>query len=491
MNFKKSFATVALTLLACASVGSLTSCGETEGGVVFWHTMGKSNQSLLNDMIKSFQASPEGKDANGNPIVVTHAAQGGYTDIRAKLLKAIPAKKTPTMAYAYPDHVADYINAGAVLKLDDFIANEEYGLTEEDLNDYSLYWSEGTCYDNEGSVYSVPYTKSTEVIFYNADVFEELGYSAPTSWYNDADPNDVTTMVGLCRKMKADFKAWFRSKNSTATEAQVQAAYDAFVPLGYDSDDNMYITLSAQLGIPYTSINDDMSGNFDFGGTNLKGTDEAREMVKRIKSWYDEGLMLTKGSLPNNTYTSTKFTSEALWMSIGSTGGTSYNKTDDFKVAVAPIPQQNPNAPKVISQGPSICFFQNSKITLEQQINSWKFYKWITSTENTAAFAMMTGYEPVRLSAYESEDYQYHMDTTRDDADLYTIVAALTSTEAVTGAYFTSPAFLGSATARDQVGGIITQTLLEKNISETHTIEQELDENFYNAMMECLFAVAN
>lgn len=234
-----------------------------------------------------------------------------------------------------------------------------------------------------------------------------------------------------------------------------------------------------------------MSGNFDFGGTNLKGSDEAREMVKRIKSWYDEGLMLTKGSLPNNTYTSTKFTSEALWMSIGSTGGTSYNKSDDFKVAVAPIPQQNPAAPKVISQGPSICFFQNSKITLEQQINSWKFYKWITSTENTAAFAMLTGYEPVRLSAYESEDYQYHMDTTRDDADLYTIVAALTSTEAVTGAYFTSPAFLGSATARDQVGGIITQTLLEKNISETHTIEQELDENFYNAMMECLFAVAN
>ena len=491
MNFKKSFATVALTLLACASVGSLTSCGETEDGVVFWHTMGKSNQNLLNNMIKSFQDSDEGKDANGNPIVVTHAAQGGYTDIRAKLLKAIPAKKTPTMAYAYPDHVADYINAGAVLKLDDFIANKEYGLTEEDLNDYALYWNEGTCYDKDGSVYSVPYTKSTEVIFYNADVFEELGYSAPTSWYNDADPNDVTTMIGLCRKMKADFKAWFRSKNSKATEDQVQAAYDAFVPLGYDSDDNMYITLSAQLGIPYTSINDDMSGNFDFGGTNLKGTDKAREMVKRIKSWYDEGLMLTKGSLPNNTYTSTKFTSEALWMSIGSTGGTSYNKSDDFKVAVAPIPQQNPDAPKVISQGPSICFFQNSKITLEQQINSWKFYKWITSTENTAAFAMLTGYEPVRLSAYESEDYQYHMDTTRDDADLYTIVAALTSTEAVTGAYFTSPAFLGSATARDQVGGIITQTLLEKNISETHTIEQELDENFYNAMMECLFAVVN
>lgn len=27
-------------------------------------------------------------------------------------------------------------------------------------------------------------------------------------------------------------------------------------PLGYDSDDNMYITLSAQYGIPYTSIKD-------------------------------------------------------------------------------------------------------------------------------------------------------------------------------------------------------------------------------------------
>ncbi|MGM9858515.1 MAG: extracellular solute-binding protein [Bacilli bacterium] len=488
MNFKKSFSTVAFALLACASVGALTSCGEDPERVVFWHTMGKTNQALLNEMIEAFQESDEGKNPDGSPIVVEHAAQGGYTDIKAKLLKAIPAKTTPTMAFAYPDHVAEYINAGAVLKLDDMIASKEYGLLEE-LADYSIYWSEGTCYDTAGSVYSVPFTKSTEVIFYNATVFKEMGYEIPTSWYNEKDPNDVTTMFGLCRKMKSDYETWYRKHNSTATADQVTAAAKAFVPLGYDSDDNMYITLSEQLGIPYTSLNDDMSGNFDFGGSDLKGNSEARALIKRLRGYYDEGLFVTKGTLPNNTYTSTKFTSEALWMSIGSTGGTSYNKSDKFEVAVAPIPQQDPSNPKVISQGPSICFFKNSKINEQAQINSWKFYKFITSPENTAAYAMLTGYEPVRLSAYESEDYVYHKDITRDDADLYTKVANLTSSSAVTGAYFTSPAFVGSATAREQVGGIITQTMLETNISASHTLDQELDENFYNAMMECLFAV--
>ena len=225
--------------------------------------MGKSNQDLLNIMIEDFQKSDEGKDAEGKPIVIEHAAQGGYTDIKAKLLKAIPAKTTPTMAYAYPDHVAEYINAGAVLKLDDMIANEEYGFSKEEkeLEDYAMYWSEGTCYDKAGSVYSVPYTKSTEVIFYNKTVFEEMGYSIPTKWFNDKNPNDVTTMFGLCRKMKADYEGWFKKHNKTATPDQISTAVKSFVPLGYDSDDNMYITLSAQLGIPYTSINDDMTPN--------------------------------------------------------------------------------------------------------------------------------------------------------------------------------------------------------------------------------------
>ena len=55
MNFKKSFSTAAFALLACASGGSLTSCGDNGDKVVFWHTMGKSNQDLLNIMIDAFQ----------------------------------------------------------------------------------------------------------------------------------------------------------------------------------------------------------------------------------------------------------------------------------------------------------------------------------------------------------------------------------------------------------------------------------------------------
>ena len=41
-------------------------------------------------------------------------------------------------------------------------------------------------------------------------VFEEMGYSVPTIWYNDENPNDVTTMFGLCRKMKDDYEGWLK-----------------------------------------------------------------------------------------------------------------------------------------------------------------------------------------------------------------------------------------------------------------------------------------
>ena len=99
---------------------------------------------------------------------------------------------------------------------------------------------------------------------------------------------------------------------------------------------------------------------------------EAKALITRLKGYYDEGLFVTKGTLPNNTYTSTKFVKEELIMSIGSTGGTSYNipaKDSDgnylFDVKVAAIPQANPANPKVISQGPSIVFFKIAKCSDE------------------------------------------------------------------------------------------------------------------------------
>lgn len=434
-----------ISLIALLSVGGLSACGGSNNGpwdgtVTFWHTMGQANQALLDRMISEFEAANPG-------IKIAAYSQGGYDDIAGKLRDAIPAGTTPSLSFCYPDNVASYLSAGAVENLAPYVDNEEYGFTEAEggVSDFiASYWNEGKNYQEEG-LYSLPYAKSTEALFYNKTVFEEMGYTVPTTWEE---------MWTLCRKMKTDLG----SKIVT--------------PLGYDSDSNLFITKCEQEGIPYTSA----AGDDHFLFVN----DKAKAMVGGLKALYDEGLFITKGTQPNSTYTSTQFTNAKILMSIGSTGGTTYNKSLNFEVGVAPIPKGTING-HVVSQGPSICIFKRAKA--EEKVAAWKFYKHITNTINSANFSISTGYEPVRTSSLESDMYKEYLTTAynTDGSTKNLLAAAAVCTRdnyATKNLYFTSPVFNGSDTARDEVGGIISNVLLG-----TKTIDQA----FTDALTNCLF----
>ncbi|MFA5421426.1 MAG: extracellular solute-binding protein [Bacilli bacterium] len=422
----------------------LTGCdGDGRTKVVFWHTMGASNKALLDDMIAEFAAlHPD--------INVTHASQGGYPEIRDKISSAIPAGTTPTMAFCYPDHVANYIKSGAIEDMTPYLTDEEIGFVEAEgshlegevvksgVDDFVPgYWGEGLEYQVDG-LYSVPFSKSTEALFYNVDFFNAHSLEVPTTW---------TEMLALCRTIKA--------------------IAPTKIPLGYDSDSNLFITLCEQMGIPYTA--QDSNNHFLFDNA------DAKDLVTQLKAFYDEGLFITKGVSPNSSYTSTKFTDGTILMSIGSTGGTSYNFSPNFEVGVAVPPAIDAEEPAVISQGPSITFFKRAKMAEKRA--AWEFYKFISNSENSARYSILTGYEPVRISSYETAEYRAHLNATGADANLFTKVANVTIN--MRDSYFYSPVFVGSSKARDVVGGIIASVLLEL---------KTIDKAFEDAITECIFA---
>ena len=196
-------------------------------------------------------------------------------------------------------------------------------------------------------------------------------------------------------------------------------------------------------------------------------------MVTYLKDLYDEGLFVTKGASPNNSYTSTQFTEGKAMMTIGSTGGTSYNQSPNFDVGVAIPPSYVADEPAVISQGPSITIF--SRFSARQKEAAWDLYKYISNTANSARYSIMTGYEPVRTSSYATEEYQMHLNAEGANANLFTNVAKVTYT--MRDSYFFSPVFVGRAVARDQVGGIISNVLLG-----TKSVEAA----FQDALIECV-----
>ena len=130
----------------------LTGCNPSSDNieVVFWHTMGQANQSTLNEMISSFNEKyPK--------IKISHSSQGNYDDLASKIKKAIPVGNTPTMAFCYPDNVADDIASGAIQELTPYLTDSEIGFVAEEgshmegsvvkygVDDYIPgYWGEGS-----------------------------------------------------------------------------------------------------------------------------------------------------------------------------------------------------------------------------------------------------------------------------------------------------------------------------------------------------------
>lgn len=445
------------SILLFAALFSLASCSGSEGSsndgsvtVEFWHTMGKANQDILVGMINTFEAQ------NPGIKIKQSAAAGGYDDLQALILKNVSTGTLPTMAFCYPDHVAEYLSsggeAGIVTDMTSYINDPEIGFKteegshqDEDGNVVSgkddfvkTFWEEGSNYTKEG-VYSLPFAKSTEALFYNKDVFDQNGWKVPTTWGE---------MWDLCEEIKETY------------------GDDIVAPLGYDSDSNLFISLCEQMGIPYTSA----SGSEHY----LFNNDKAKAMVKDLKEKFDAGLFVTKGSNGNNTYTSSKFTAQELLMSIGSTGGTTYNQTKNFTVGVAEPPAYDLSNKAVISQGPSICFFNgiSKNATTAQLRAAWKFYKFISSAENSTNYAITTGYQPVRTSSYETATYKsFAADTT----SLMNKVANVSS--GMLDSYFNSPVFVGSARARNEVGSLISAVLLG-----TKSVEEAFEAAFSNCV---------
>ncbi len=425
---KKRITLCLASLLACGAVPALTACPSRGNVVTFWHTMGQDKQALVDRIIKQFnEIYPD--------ITIEHSAQGDYTGLHEKLKSAIPAGTMPTMAFCYPDHVADYMSSSAVINIDDYLAKDDLKFTAEEgpLEDFvSSYWKEGQAYQTTGT-FSVPYAKSTEVMFYNKTFFEKYAdyISVPTTW---------DEMWETCRIIKE------RIMPGDPTDPKLKGEPTLEFPMGYDSDANLFITLCEQKGIPYIT-NENVSKKEDH---ILFNNAQAKALITDLVAKEKAGYFATKNCLANNAYTSTYFTEEKTVMSIGSTGGTSYNTSTNFTVAVAqaPVTSNEGNGNKIISQGPSICFFKKGSTEVKEA--AWKFYKFLTKAFNTAAYATMSGYEPVRNSSKQLPEYESYLEGDSLQARVSKVTRDINENR-----FIYSPVFVGSAKAREEVGTIL------------------------------------
>lgn len=458
-----------IAVIAIGSMALFTACqgggglGNTDYShtIVFYSSQGDALQQITSVAIARFEKKYPGWK-------VEHRNPGGYDQVKEKIQNDLGVQQQPDLAYCYADHVALYLQTGKVLNINDYINSTEtitakvvdengelvdkellVGYTADEVLDFLPgYYAEGKAsnygdYQNYGyaadDMLTLPFVKSTELMYYNADALIELGFYTEET-YLDSQGNEKT------RKVAAPAQTWDELWAHCETIINAKG-YETVIPLGYDSEANWFITMCEQNGWGYTAAN---------GTHYLFENENTVNWLSQLRTYYEKGYMTTQNDY--QAYTSALFTKGkdgGCIYCIGSSGGASHqDPSGAFKFGVAPIPgsklADGTINNKAISQGPSLVMFESGygvANATEKQKMTFLFMKELLDPDFQATFAMSSGYNPSRASSYELDDYVAYM---ADTSDITSVAAKVASS--MQDRFFTSPAFIGSSDARSEVG---------------------------------------
>lgn len=314
--------------------------------ITFWHAMQGAQEESLTKLTEEFMAKNEN-------IKVTLQNQSSYQDLQQKLTAtAASPKDLPTLTQAYPDWMFNPINDGLVLSLDEYINHETIGF--DNYEDILEGFRNATVIN--GKTYAIPFNKSTEVLWYNKTLLDELGLEAPTT---------LEELAEVSKTIQAE---------------------KGIAGAGFDSLSNYYTTFITNEGEVYDS-------NFDATG------EASQKAVNYYLDGIKEGYFRIAGT---DNYLSGPFANETVAMYIGSNAGESFvtqGVDGKFEVGVAPFPATNK-----IQQGTDLYVF--SSASAEQRTAAFEYLKFLTNADSQLTWAQETGYVPARQSVIDSEEYK-------------------------------------------------------------------------------------
>lgn len=432
--------------------------------IVFWakNDTNKTQTKVYEQAIESFEEL--------YPNV--HVNLRLYTDygrIYNDVITNISTNTTPNVCITYPDHIATYLTgADSVVSLDGLLENKKYGLGGSELKFDSPGKEEivpqflAECSLN-GHYYAIPYMRSTEACYVNKTMVEKLGYTLP----------GVLTW---------DF-VWEVSEAAARKDADGNFLINGqkvMIPFIYKSTDNMMIQMLKQKGAGYST---------DTGEIQIFN-DTTKELLYTIAEHAKTGAFSTFkiSSYPANFLNAGQClfavdsTAGATWMgTYAPLSDISEDKFVEFETEVMMIPQFDPENPRMISQGPSICIFNKSDP--QEVLVSWLFAQYLLTNEVQIGYAQTEGYVPVTSRAQEDEAYRDYLAGCGEDNNLHYDVKIKASKLLMehTEDTFVTPVFNGSTSLRDASGQMIEN--VTKSVKRKQEINDAYMEDLYKDMV--------
>lgn len=475
---KKFFA---IAMLLCLGLGLFTGChGAYERNefkvpdefdtsrnyeLVFW----AKNESNVRQKEVYEQAIADFEALYPN-ISVTMRLYTDYGRLYDDMLKNLGANTPPNVCITYPDHVATYKTGNnSVVPLDELFADEKYGFGGSELR-YDGPTMEEMVPEFlqecvlDGKYYAIPYMRSTEACYVNKTFVEKLGFKLP----------GVLTWDFIWEVSDAAMK-----KNPDGTFAV--NGQKVLIPFMYKSTDNMMIQMLKQLNAPYSTD----------GGSIQIFNDTTKELLFEVAEHVEKKSF---SIFKVDSYPADKLNAGQCIFAIDSTAGATWMGPDaplldigedrvvDFEMEVMMVPQFDPEHPQMISQGPSVCVFNQEDP--QEVLASWLFAQFLLTNKVQVNYSQTEGYLPVTKKAQQSAEYLDYISRKGQDNDLY-YWAKLESAQLLkdnTENTFVTPVFNGSASLRDAAGQLITSVVWSVRRGETVN-EAYMDNLFHETTM--------
>lgn len=358
-------------LVALAMIACMLPAAVAEGDPIivnFWHTRGSgANYEVVQHSVNTFNETI-GKEKN---IQVVETFIGNYNEILPKTQLAIQSGESPQVvvsgntfvSYLMEDEVlADMAPLAAATGWDPSNLLQPF----QEING-----------NTNGTLYSLPYVRSTPMFYYNKTMADAKGLTPPTT---------IDEMVEFCRAL------WQKDDAGNTTVYGMLITND----FGYLNACNLY-----QLGSAFLA-DDGMSCPALEDGTMLK-------VLSDWRSWIDEGWCSPYDATNAGTVMGEMFAQQklaAMLTSSGSLASTLANaKEAGFEVGVCQYPTYD--ADKRIAEigGGNICIVSEGN-TDEQIAASWEFVQYLMSDEMVTYNTTKTGYVPTTYSVADYEGMQ-------------------------------------------------------------------------------------
>ena len=392
-----------------------------------------------------------------------------YTDygrIYNDVITNISTGTTPNVCITYPDHIATYLTSeNTVVPLDTLLSHEKYGLGGSEVlfdapnQEQIIPQFLKECIIG-GNYYAIPFMRSTEACYVNKTYVEKLGYTLPET-------------------LTWEF-VWEVSKAAMAKDADgnyLVNGQKVLIPFIYKSTDNMMIQWLKQTGGGYSSP----TGNIGIFN------DTTKKLLYDVADAAGQGAFSTFkiSSYPGNFFNAGQCifavdsTAGATWMGARAPlHDISEDKLKDFEVKVMTVPQADPENPKMISQGPSVCVF--NKEDPQEVLASWLFAQYLLTDSVQIGYAQTEGYVPVTSKAQGSGAYQDYLSRAGEDNGLYYSVK-LEATELLLNNMdntFVTAVFNGSASLRNAAGQLV------EGVTKTADIGKQIDDVYFQELYQ-------